>query len=72
MFIVELHHGLLKGDTTAQTQGLSFPIVENDYTIIDNEKTEIRLSDQFCKLDKCPICKIISLVWWSISVHLFI
>ena len=34
-----------------------FSIVENDYTIIDNEKTEIRLSDQFCKLDKCPVCK---------------
>ena len=34
-----------------------FSIIENDYTIVDNEKTEIRLSDQFFKLDQCPVCK---------------
>ena len=31
-------------------------MAENDYTI-DNKKTEIILSNQFCKLDKCPVCK---------------
>ena len=32
--------------------------MENDYTIVDNEKkTEIILSDQFCKLDKGIVCK---------------
>ena len=30
--------------------------MENDYTI-ENEKTEIILSDQFFKLDKYPVCK---------------
>ena len=33
-----------------------FSTVKNDYTI-DNEKTEIILSEKFCKLDKCPVCK---------------
>ena len=34
-----------------------FSIVENGYTDVDNEKTESILSKQFCKLNKCPVCK---------------
>ena len=34
-----------------------FSIVENGYTVVDNEKTESILSKQFCKLNKCPVCK---------------
>ena len=31
--------------------------MENSYTIVNNENTEIILSDQFCKLGKCLVCK---------------
>ena len=34
-----------------------FSIVENDYIIVDNEKTEIILSEQIYKLEKYSVCK---------------
>ena len=58
LFIVKLHHSFLKVDTTTLTQCLSFQLWKTDYTIVDNEKkTETILSEQFCKLEKCPVCK---------------
>ena len=31
--------------------------MKNVYTIVNTEKTEIVLSDQFCELEKYPFCK---------------
>ena len=31
--------------------------MEKDYTIVNTEQIEIILSDQFCKLEKCLVCK---------------
>ena len=58
LFIVKLNHGFLKVDTTTLTQCLSFQLWKTDYTIVDNEKKTVTiLSEQFCKLEKCPVCK---------------
>ena len=56
-FIVELHYGLLKVDTITLTQGLSFQLWKKSYSIVNTKKIEIIFSDQFCKLEKCLVCK---------------
>ena len=46
-----------KVDIITLTQDPFFNSGKNDYTIVNTKKIEIILSDQCCKLEKCPICK---------------